>query len=258
MAPIRVGIVQQKGGVGKTTLTINIGGALNEIDNDVLLVDMDPQGYLTSGVGLDEAYTADAPTLYDALISPNDHDVADLAEKHPEFDVLPANVDMFTLSQDLTGSMRSRERLGMLLEDSTEYDTVLVDAPPSLGILTDNVLLGTRGAVIPAQAEDTSIRAIDLLFKQIDSLEQNFGTTIRELGIVASAVEYPLDNEQSGMLDWFKDTFDGRMPVFEVRKRAAIKRAYNAGVSIFRHEEECDQEPAFEEIARSLQEADDV
>lgn len=246
-----IGTVQQKGGVGKTTVTINVAGALSELGYEVLLVDMDPQGYLTSGVGLSDEYAAEPPSMANALMSPSEYDMAELVVEHAEFDVVPANVDMFSLPQNLYGAMRGRERLGMLLDDVAGYDVVMVDAPPSLGILTDNVLLATQHALIPAQAEDTSIRALELLSNQIDTLEDNYNTRIRELAIVASAVEYPLDGEQQGMLEWFEKTFAG-IPMHEIRKRAAIKRAYNAGVSIFSHDEDCDQEEPLLALARDL------
>ncbi|AAV44443.1 Spo0A activation inhibitor (plasmid) [Haloarcula marismortui ATCC 43049] len=239
--PYRLAVSNQKGGVGKSTVALNIAGALGERGQNVLLVDLDPQGYLTSGVGLDDEYTTPSPNLNDALKAPGEHAVDDLVVAHEEFDVLPANIDMFSLEQELVSGMRGRERLSMLLEDVTGYDFLVVDCPPSLGLLTDNALLACENVLIPAEAEDTSIRAVELLFKQIDSLEDNFGASIQEEALVVSNVDYPLDGEQQGMLEWFDDTFSDRIPVFEIRSRAVIKRAFNAGHSIFGHDEECDQ-----------------
>ncbi|RKS75756.1 chromosome partitioning protein [Haloarcula quadrata] len=239
--PYRLAVSNQKGGVGKSTVALNIAGALGERGQNALLVDLDPQGYLTSGVGLDDEYTTPSPNLNDALKAPGEHAVDDLVVAHEEFDVLPANIDMFSLEQELVSGMRGRERLSMLLEDVTGYDFLVVDCPPSLGLLTDNALLACENVLIPAEAEDTSIRAVELLFKQIDSLEDNFGASIQEEALVVSNVDYPLDGEQQGMLEWFDDTFSDRIPVFEIRSRAVIKRAFNAGHSIFGHDEECDQ-----------------
>ncbi|MBX0297923.1 MULTISPECIES: ParA family protein [Haloarcula] len=239
--PYRLAVSNQKGGVGKSTIALNVAGAMSERDAETLLVDLDPQGYLTSGVGLDDEYTAPSPNLNDALKSPSEHKVDDLVISHDEFDVLPANIDMFSLEQELVSGMRGRERLSMLLEDLDGYDFMVVDCPPSLGLLTDNALLACQNVLIPAEAEDTSIRAVELLFKQIDSLEDNFGTAIQEEALVVSNVDYPLDGEQKEMLEWFDETFSENIPVFEIRNRAAIKRAFNAGVSIFGHDEECDQ-----------------
>jgi len=132
----------------------------------------------------------------------------------------------------------------MLLNSGVnEYDFVIIDCPPSLGLLTDNALLGATDLLIPAEAEDTSIRALDILFKQIDTVEENFDVSIQERGIVVSNVDYPLDNDQKEMLQWFDDNFADYISVFEIRRRAAIKRAYNHGVSAFEYEEDCDQIP---------------
>lgn len=248
--PYKLVVSNQKGGVGKSTIALNVAGALGERDNDVLLVDLDPQGYLTSGCGYKDAYTEDGTDLADALQAPTEHSVAELVVPHPEFDLLPANIGMFTLEQDLVSAMQGRKRLQMLLEDVTDYDFIVVDCPPSLGLLTDNALLACENLLIPAEAEDTSIRALDLLFKQIDSLEENFSeASINERAIVVSNVDYPLDGEQKDMLEWFDDNFSEFIPVFEVRNRAAIKRAWNNGHSIFGHEEDSDMEDELHSIA---------
>lgn len=251
--PAKIAVTNQKGGVAKTTLSINVAGATAAAGYQTLVIDLDPQGYLTNGVGLAEEYTAESATLYDALQSPDQHSIEDLVAAHSEFDVVPANIDMFSLNQDLVSAMQGRLRLQMLLDDDSEqYDFVIIDCPPSLGLLTDNALLAATNLLIPAEAEETSIRALDILFKQIDTLETNFEVSIQERGIVVSNVDYPLDNDQRDMLQWFEQNFADYVPVFEVRRRAAIKRAYNNGVSIFAHDEECDQTPEFERIADHL------
>lgn len=245
-------ITNQKGGVGKTTVTVNIGGAVNSLGTRPLLIDADPQGYLTSAVGFDDAYTAEVNSLNDALLNPGEHDIRDLVYQHGEFDFVPANIDMFSLEQQLITGMQSRRRLTQLLNDVDERDVILIDCPPSLGILTDNALLAAKNVITPAEAEDTSIRALDLLFKQIDSLEDSFSETIHERALVISNVDYPLDGEQQGMLDWFEENFGGYLPIFEIRNRAAIKRAWNNGVSIFEADEECNQRDEFQRIGQQL------
>lgn len=250
---VMLAITNQKGGVGKTTVTVNIAGALGDIGYDALVVDLDPQGYLTSAVGFDDVYTAEPPSLNDALKEPGEYDLEALIREHAEFAVLPANIDMFTLEQDLVSAMQSRLRLDQAfatLGDS--WDVVLVDCPPSLGLLTDNALLACGNVLIPVEAEDTSIRALELLFKQIDSLEANFDRAIQERALVVSNVDYPLDNEQGAMLDWFEENFGDYLPIFEIRSRAAIKRAWNEGVSVFAHDEDVDQCDELRRIAEHV------
>lgn len=255
-----IGVSNQKGGVAKTTNTLNIAGALTELGECVLVVDADPQGYLTNRMGLREHYQSDSATLFDAFEEPTSAPTHDLIVPGDEFDILPSNIDLFRLEQTLIASgMKPRTRLRDYFERlvaDCDYDYVLVDAPPSLGPINDNVLLATGNVIIPCEADDTSILALEHLLNQIETLEEKYGTKIRELAIVVSNVNYPLDNEQRGMLDWYGDTFGGRMPVHVIRHRAAIKRAMNDQVTIFSEEaEESDMTEAYLQIAEEIREA---
>lgn len=257
---VLIGVSNQKGGVAKTTNTLNIAGALAELGERVLVVDADPQGYLTNRMGLREHYQADSPTLFDAFEEPMSAPTQGLIVAADEFDILPSNIDLFRLEQTLIASgMKPRTRLRDYFERLVadgDYDYVLVDAPPSLGPINDNVLLATGNVIIPCEADDTSILALEHLLNQIETLEEKYGTKIRELGVVVSNVNYPLDNEQQGMLDWYEDTFDGRMPVYVVRHRAAIKRAMNNHGTIFAKDaEECDMAEVYLQIAEGIREA---
>ncbi|MFP4647431.1 MAG: ParA family protein [Candidatus Acetothermia bacterium] len=249
----RIAVTNQKGGVGKTTLTINIAGALSKQDKEVLVVDLDPQGHATEGLGLQDQYEREPPSLYDILTNLDSNaTINDLIVSHDEFDVVPSNIDMFNAEPELTTSMRGRERLAVALDAlEINYDYIMVDCPPSLGNLTDNALLACQNVLIPAQAEGTSIRALEILFDQIQTLEETYEEEINELALVANRVEE--DNEAKEMMEWFKDTFEGRFPIYEVRKRVALKRAWNNGVSIFNHGEDCDMEEVFTEIATYLE-----
>jgi chromosome partitioning protein len=250
----RIGVTNQKGGVSKTTNTINVAGALADQGVDVLAVDMDPQGYLTHRLGFEDEYGSEPPSLYDALDEPASHAIQDLVVHHREFDLLPANIDMFRLEQDLIASgMRPRMRLNTLLEEATDWDIVLVDAPPSLGPLNDNVVLATEELLVPVEADESSQLALNHLLRQLDTLEDNYGVTIDILGIMVSNVSYPLDNEQEAAIDWFSDRFKDHVPVWVVRSRAAIKRAVKDQGSIFAEgAEETDMSDVYAQIATEV------
>ena len=250
----KIGITNQKGGVSKTTNTINVAGALAARDVDVLAVDMDPQGYLTHRLGFEDAYKADPPSLYDALQSPSEYDVTDLVVEHPEFDLLPANIDMFRLEQDLIASgMRPRMRLQTLLDDVTAWDVIVIDAPPSLGPLNDNVVLATEEILVPVEADESSQLALNHLLRQFDTLEANYDVDISIRGLVVSNVSYPLDNEQKEAIEWFENRFGEHVPVWIVRTRAAIKRAVKQQGSIFAADaEETDMADVYDDIAAEV------
>lgn len=256
---IHIGMTNQKGGVAKTTNTINLAGALAARGYDVLAVDADPQGYLTHRLGFKEAYKPNAPTFYDAMNEPTETDPADVIVEHAEFDLLPSNIEMFRLEQDLIASgWQPRQRLQTVFNKLPEYDAVVVDAPPSLGPINDNVILATERILVPVQAEDTSLLAVEHLLRQLDTLEDRYQTSISIDGIVVSNVEYPLDNEQREMLDWFNTNFNGRCPVWEVRNRAAIKRSIKSCGSIFGDDaEETDMTEVYDSMAASVMGEDD-
>jgi len=251
---MRLAVSNQKGGAGKTTTAINVAGALNQLGRDVLLVDIDPQGHATEGLGLEGHYDAPGTTFLDVLGDLDRvDDLGQLVVPHDEMHVVPSHQAMINAEDELSGVMKREERLAMLLEDDADaWDYVIIDCPPNLGILTDNAIVATSNVLIPAQARSTSIRAIEMLFKQLASMEQAFGE-INELGLVAN--EVGADGEADEMMDWFKDVFENKneCKVFEVRKRVRLQRAWNAGVSIFEHEEDCDMEGVYLDIAEHLE-----
>ncbi|SEP32379.1 CobQ/CobB/MinD/ParA nucleotide binding domain-containing protein, partial [Halogranum amylolyticum] len=137
------------------------------------------------------------------------------------------------------------------------YDYVVVDAPPSLGVINDNVLLACQNMVIPVEAMESSIHALDILLNQIETLEERYGVTIQQSAIVISNVHYPLDNDQKENIEFFHETFDGRCPVHEIRHRAAVKRSLSAGGSIFGdNAEDTDMKENYQQLAIDLEQAE--
>ncbi|RLM63679.1 ParA family protein [Halorubrum sp. Atlit-26R] len=259
---MRLGVTNQKGGAGKTTTTLNVAGALNQRGHDVLVIDLDPQGHATEGLGFEDLYDdPDRDSLFDVLPDLDRMgDLEQLAVEHQEVDVVPSHERMINAEDELANVMKREERLDMLFDESDadqRWDYILVDCPPNLGVLTDNAIVATGNVLIPAQAKSTSIRAIELLFKQLRSIESAFGD-VDEVGLVAN--EVGVDGEAEEMMEWFKDIFEDResCEVFEIRKRVALQRAWNAGVSIFEHEEDCDMEEVYLDVAEHLEDyADD-
>ena len=284
--PATICVTNAKGGTGKTTVAINVAGALNERGRDVLFVDLDPQGNATEGLVLTEAYDAAPPTLFDVLTDPEQRDaLADLVVSHPEMDVVPSSIDMLQAEHELTlanvmaklaadptldgdpsglsqltinaspstvEGEHALDALHLALADlETDYDYVIVDSPPFYGQLTDTAIYAARNVLIPALTEATSERAIELLFDQIAALEDRTGIAVTELGVVANRVE--TTNEDREMLEWFETVFDD-VPVWSVRKRVALQRAFSQGTSIFEYDASVDMADVFTEIATSLDE----
>lgn len=252
--PAKLAVTNQKGGVGKTAVAINVAGALNERGRDVLFVDLDPQGNATENLGMRELYDSDPPTLFDVLTEPDKREtIVDLVESHPEMDVIPSSIDMTAVEPELTLSRRSGEQLHLCLQYvADDYDYIIVDCPPFLGNLMDNALFATRNVLIPALAEDTSKRAFELLFDHVDSLAADYEIAVNERGVVVNRIDVR-KTQANEMIDWVNNAFEGT-PVWEVRERAAIQRALKNGGSIFVEEPECDQLDVFSNIATNLDE----
>jgi len=249
--PAKLAVSNQKGGVGKTTVAINTAGALNRLGRDVLLVDLDPQGAATEGLGFGDAYDAEPPSLFDILTDAEQRDeLGSLILEHEEMDVVPSNIDMTAAEPELTLSRRGGEQLDLALNAVAEdYDYVIVDCPPYLGYLTDNGLYATQNILIPALAESTSKRALELLFDHVGALETDYEISIVERGVVANRVEET--NEAEQMMAWFDDAFPD-LSVWEIRKRVELQRAFSAGVSIFEHRPDVDMADVFLRIAADL------
>jgi chromosome partitioning protein len=233
-----IAICNQKGGVGKTTLTINLGASLADLGRRVLLVDLDPQGHLTEGVGLQESYLNAQPTLYDALTSKEPVQIARLVQRrteaHEPFAVIPATYQLMLAEQALYMARNREHRLKTLLGQlDDQFDYVLLDCPPVLGNLTDNALNAARQVIIPIQAEATSVRALELLFDQIESVERGLNIQIQVLGVVPNMVQ------DSAMARKILHDLRQSVPMltpFQLRKRVMLQAAWAAGCSIFAYE----------------------
>jgi chromosome partitioning protein len=233
-----IAICNQKGGVGKTTLTINLGAALADLGRRVLLLDLDPQGHLTEGVGLQECYLEARPTLYDALTSKEAVPLGTLIQRPTKtrepLAVIPATYQLMLAEQALYMTRNREHKLKTLLAQlDDQFDYVLIDCPPVLGNLTDNALNAARRVLIPIQAEATSVRALELLFDQIESVERGLNIEIQVLGVVPNMVQ------DSAMAKKILHELRQSVPMlapFELRKRVILQAAWAAGRSIFAYQ----------------------
>jgi chromosome partitioning protein len=181
-----VAMCNQKGGVGKTTTTINLGAALAEFGRKVLLVDFDPQGALSVGLGVNP-HELDR-TVYNLLMD-RGVEAEDILLKTntPGMDLLPSNIDLSAAEVQLVGEVAREQALGRGLESVVrDYDYVLIDCQPSLGLLTVNALTAADGVIIPLECEFFALRGVALLMDTISKVTERLNPQLELDGILAT------------------------------------------------------------------------
>ncbi|HWB87998.1 MAG TPA: AAA family ATPase [Acidimicrobiia bacterium] len=181
--PIVVALANQKGGVGKSTTAINLAASLAFQDQRVLLIDLDPQGNATSGLGIDRG-SIDL-SIYDVLLKESPLEDAIEPTSVLNLFVVPATIDLAGAEIELV-SMFSREtRLKVAISEiENDYDIVLVDCPPSLGLLTVNALTAAHEVLIPIQCEYYALEGLSQLLKNVDLVSANLNPDLKVGGVV--------------------------------------------------------------------------
>jgi chromosome partitioning protein len=180
-----IALCNQKGGVGKTTTSINLGATLAECGRRVLAVDFDPQGAMSAGLGVS---THDVPTIYELLLDPNTAVVDTIVHTStPGLDVIPANIDLSAAEVHLVNEVAREQILARVLRQvSDKYDVILIDCQPSLGLLTINALTAAHGVLIPLECEYFALRGVALLVETIEKVRDRLNPAIRLDGILAT------------------------------------------------------------------------
>jgi chromosome partitioning protein len=181
-----VALCNQKGGVGKTTSTINLGAALTEYGRRVLLVDFDPQGALSVGLGV-QPHQLDR-TIYDVLMESSvGLDDVLLKTNVPGMDLVPSNIDLSAAEVQLVNEVAREQTLARALTPALpDYDLVLIDCQPSLGLLTVNALTAADEVVIPLECEFFSLRGVALLIDTIEKVRERLNPRLHIAGILAT------------------------------------------------------------------------
>ena len=184
-----IAMCNQKGGVGKTTTTINLGAALAEYGRRVLVVDFDPQGAASVGLGINTLDMEE--TVYTLLMDTRrDPHRAIVPSAVQGLDVLPANIDLSAAEVQLVNEVARESALARVLRGvSDEYDVILIDCQPSLGLLTVNALTAAHGVVVPVEAEFFALRGVALLVETIETVRDRINPRLKIDGIVATMVD---------------------------------------------------------------------
>jgi chromosome partitioning protein len=225
-------IANQKGGVGKTTTAINLGAGLGALERRVLLVDCDPQGNATRGLGIRAA----EPHLYQALSGE-----ATLAETirpsgFPNLDLVPTQRDLVGVEVEFVGEPRWEQRLKKVLaEVDGRYDTILLDCPPSLGHLTVNALAAADGILVPLQCEYFALEGISELLATVEKVQQGLNTHLVIAGILLTMYD-DRTNLSREVADEIRRHFADKVYDTVVPRNIRLAEAPSHGLPIFQYD----------------------
>ncbi|MBC7591126.1 MAG: ParA family protein [Salinibacterium sp.] len=245
-----ISLCNQKGGVGKTTTTINLGASLAEVGRRVLVIDFDPQGALSAGLGVP---THDVPTIYDLLLGT----VKNPAEAivHTNFanlDIIPANIDLSAAEVHLVNEVARETILARVLRKvSDQYDVILIDCQPSLGLLTVNALTAAHGVLIPLECEFFALRGVALLVETIEKVRDRLNPVIELDGILATMYDSRTLHSRE-VLDRVVETFGDSVLETVIGRTVKFPDASVAGAPITTFAPEHAASQAYRQLAREL------
>lgn len=245
-----ISVSNQKGGVGKTTTTVNLATALAAVGKKVLVVDLDPQGNASTGFGIDRANRVNG--TYEILFGECDVDQAATATKVPNLYVIPSSIHLSGAEIELVDAKRRETKLKQALQKSNmHYDYVLFDCPPSLNLLTLNALVASDGVLVPLQCEFFALEGLSHLVKTIERVKMTFNEKLDLLGIVLTMYD-KRNSLSSQVADNVRQFFGDKVYETVIPRNVRISEAPSFGLPAIVYDMHCAGSKAYIHLAKEM------
>jgi len=245
-----IAVASQKGGVGKTTTTINLGSCLAQESRRVLIIDIDPQGSATSGLGVNG--NGQPHSIYEALLGQIEIKQAVTRTALANLDLIPAGQRLSGAEIELVGVLARETRLRKCLASITdEYDFVLIDCPPSLGLLTVNALTAADSALIPLQCEYLALEGLTQLVGAIRRVQDHLNPTLRIEGVLLTMYDARLNLSQQ-VAEEARKFFSERVYRSMIPRNVRLSEAPSFGKPIVLYDPHSSGAESYRELAREV------
>jgi chromosome partitioning protein len=256
-----IAVANQKGGVGKTTTALNVAIGMVRNGYDVLIVDFDPQGDLTSSLGwkTNDALENSVSSMLDDYINDEPINYDSLILNHPEdVDVIPANIELADFEMRLVSVINREQTLSNCIEPlRSKYDYIFIDCPPSLGMLTVNALAAADEVLIPVQTQYLPAKGMTKLLQTVNKVQRKINSNLKINGIVMTLADSNTNITRS-TIETIRESFSRNIKVFDtiIPKGTKASEATTKGISIYKYAKDSKVALAYESLTKEIMNKD--